>query len=69
MEAGTKIPLEIDANDIVVADQKTLPYAEEDVSNPEQRKATENTEPFRVYISQCSDDKVIEKDPRKKKQA
>ena len=66
LEDGTKLPLDLDANDIVVVDQKNITHAEEDREDPEQRKVTENTEPDPGYISQCSDDKVIEKDSRKK---
>ena len=45
IEEGTSIPLDLDPNDVIEADDETLPYAEEDWQDPEQREVPKNLEP------------------------
>ena len=45
IEEGTSAPLDLDPNDVIEADDETLPYAEEDWQDPEQREAPKNLEP------------------------
>ena len=37
MEEGTNTPLDLDPNEVIEADDETLPYAEEDWQDPEQQ--------------------------------
>ena len=45
IEEGTSTPLDLDPNDVIEADDETLPYAEEDWQDPEQREVPKNLEP------------------------
>ena len=45
IEEGTSTPLDLDPNDVIKADDETLPYAEEDWQDPEQREVPKNLEP------------------------
>ena len=45
VEAGTSTPLDLDPNGVIKADDETLPYAEEDWQDPEQREVPKNLEP------------------------
>ena len=41
----TNLPLDLDANEVIEADEETLPYAEEDWQDPEQMEVPKNLEP------------------------
>ena len=45
IEEGTSTPLDLDPNDVIEADDETLPYAEEDWQDPEQREVPKSLEP------------------------
>ena len=45
IKEGTSTPLDLDPNDVIEADDETLPYAEEDWQDPEQREVPKNLEP------------------------
>ena len=45
IEEGTSTPLDLDPNEVIEADDETLPYAEEDWLDPEQREVPKNFEP------------------------
>ena len=45
IEEGTSIPLNLDPNDVIEADDETLPYTEEDWQDPEQREVPKSLEP------------------------
>ena len=45
IEEGTSTPLDLDLNEVIEADDETLPYAEEDWQDPEQREVPKNLEP------------------------
>ena len=45
IEEGTSTPLDLDPNDVIEADDETLPYAQEDWQDPEQREVPKNLEP------------------------
>ena len=45
IEGGTSTPLNLDPNEVIEADDETLPYAEEDWQDPEQREVPMNLEP------------------------
>ena len=45
IEKGKSTPLDLDPNEVIEADDETLPYAEEDWQDPEQREVTKNLEP------------------------
>ena len=45
IEKGTSTPLDLDPNEVIEADDETLPYAEEDWQDPEQREVPKNLEP------------------------
>ena len=45
IEEGTSTPLDLDPNDVIEADDETLPYGEEDWQDPEQREVPKNLEP------------------------
>ena len=40
IEEGTIAPLDVDPNEVIEADDETLPYAEEDWQDPEQMERT-----------------------------
>ena len=45
IEEGTSTPLDLDPNEVIEADDETLPYAEEDWQDPEQMEVAKNLEP------------------------
>ena len=45
VEEGTIPPLDLDPNEVIEADEETLPYAEEDWQDPEQREVPKKLEP------------------------
>ena len=45
VEEGTSPPLDLDLNEVIEADEETLPYAEEDWQDPEQMEVPKNLEP------------------------
>ena len=45
IEEGTSTPLDLDPNEVIEADDETLPYAEEDWQDSEQREVHKNLEP------------------------
>ena len=45
IEEGTSALLDLDPNELIEADDETLPYAEEDWQDPEQREVPKNLEP------------------------
>ena len=52
IEEGTSTPLDLDPNDVIEADDETLPYAEEDWQDPEQREVPKNLEPDFLFTIQ-----------------
>ena len=46
VEEGTNAPLDLDPNEVIEADDETLPYAEEDWQDPEQMEVHKNLEPY-----------------------
>ena len=55
VEEETNTPLDLDPNEVIEADDETLPYAEEDWQDPEQTEAPKNLEPdlpFRLQARQ-----------------
>ena len=45
VEEGTSTPLDLNPNEVIEADDETLPYAEEEWQDPEQREVANNLEP------------------------
>ena len=45
IEEGTSTPQDLDPNEVIEADDETLPYAEEDWQDPEQREVPKKLEP------------------------
>ena len=45
VEEGTNTPLDLDPNEVIEADDETLPYAEEDWQDPEQTEVSKKMEP------------------------
>ena len=45
VEEGTSPPLDLDPNEAIEADEETLPHAEEDWQDPEQKEFSKNFEP------------------------
>ena len=45
MEEGSSPPLDLDPNEVIEANEETLPYAEEDLQDPEQMEVPKNLEP------------------------
>ena len=55
IEEETKTPLDLDPNEVIEAEDETLPYAEEDWQDPEQTEVPKNLEPdlpFTLQIRQ-----------------
>ena len=55
IEEGASTPLDLFPNDVIEADDETLPYAEEDWQDPEQREVPKNLEldlPFTIQTRQ-----------------
>ena len=64
VEEGTNTPLDLDPNEMIEADDETLPYAEEDWQDPEQTEVPKNLEPGLPFTLQTR--QGDEKRPRKK---
>ena len=45
VEEGSSPPLDLDLNEVIEADEETLPYAKEDWQDPEQMEVPKNLEP------------------------
>ena len=52
VEEGTDTPLDLDPNEVIGADDETLPYAEEDWQDPEQTEVPKNLEPDLPFMIQ-----------------
>ena len=52
IEEGTNAPLDLDPNEVIEADDETLPYAEEDWQDPEQIEVPKNLEPDLPFTMQ-----------------
>ena len=52
IEEGTIAPLDVDPNEVIEADDETLPYAEEDWQDPEQMEVPKNLEPDLPFTMQ-----------------
>ena len=52
VEEGTSPPLDLDPNEVIGADEETLPYAEEDWQDPEQMEVSKNLEPDLTFTIQ-----------------
>ena len=52
IEEGTNAPLDLDPNEVIEADDETLPYAEEDWQDPEQMEVPKNLEPDLPFTMQ-----------------
>ena len=52
VEEGTNTPLDLDPNEVIEADDETLPYAEEDWQDPEQTEVPINLEPDLPFTMQ-----------------
>ena len=54
----TNTPLDLDPNEVIEADDETLPYAEEDWQDPEQMEVPKNLEPdlpLTIDSTECRD--------------
>ena len=59
VEEGSSPPLDLDTNEVIEADEETLPYAEEDWQDPEQMEVPKNLEPdFPFTIQTRQSDKT-----------
>ena len=52
VEEGTSPPLDLDPNEVIEADEKTLPYTEEEWQDPEQMEVPKNLEPVLPFTIQ-----------------
>ena len=52
VEEGSSPPLDLDPNEVIVADEETLPYAEGNWHDPEQMEAPKNLEPDLPFTRQ-----------------
>ena len=52
IEEGTNTRLDLDPNEVIEADDETLPYAEEDWQDPEQTEVPKNMEPDLLFTLQ-----------------
>ena len=52
LEEGTDIPLDLDPNEVIEADDETLPYAEENWQDPEHIEVPKNLEPDLPFTMQ-----------------
>ena len=52
VEEGKSPPLDLDPNEVIEADEETLPYAEEDWQDPEQMEVSKNLEPYLPFTIQ-----------------
>ena len=53
IEEGTSTPLDVDPNEVIEAEDETLPYAEEDWQDPQQREVLKNLEPDLPFTIQA----------------
>ena len=51
VEEGSSPPLNLDPNEVIEADEETLPYAEEDWQEPEQMEIPKSLEPDLPYTA------------------
>ena len=56
--------MNLDPNDIIDADDETLPNTEKDWDNPKKKEVVKNTEP-NLSTDTCRYDRIIEKHPQK----
>ena len=64
VEEGTSPPLDLDPNEVIEADEETLPYAEEDWQDPEQMEVPKNLEPdlsFTIQTQQSDRTRLTKK--------
>ena len=64
VEEGTSPPQDLDPNEVIKADEETLPYAEEDWQDPEQMEVPKNLEPenpFTIQTRQSDRTKLTKK--------
>ena len=64
VEEGTSPPLDLDPNEVVEADEETLPYTEEDWQDPEQMEVPKNLEPdlpFTIQTRQSDGTRLTKK--------
>ena len=52
VEEGSSPPLDLDLNEVIEADEETLPYAEEDWQDLEQMEVPKNLEPVHPFTIQ-----------------
>ena len=52
IEEGTNTPLDLDPNEVIEAEDETLPYAEEDWQDPEQTEVPKNMDPDLPFTMQ-----------------
>ena len=58
-EEGSSPPLDLDHNEVIEADEETLPYAEEDWQEPEQMEVPKNLKPdlpFTIQTRQTNEE-------------
>ena len=63
VEEGTGPPLDLDPNDVIEADEETLPYTEADWQDAEQREVPMNLN--RIFRSHYRLDRMTGQDPRR----
>ena len=64
VEEGSSPPLELDPNEVIEADEQTLPYTEEDWQDPEQMEVLKNLErdlPFTIRTRQSDRTRLTKK--------
>ena len=57
-------PLDLDSNEVIEANEETLPYSEEDWHDPEEMKVSKNLEPdlpFAIQTRQSDKSRVTKK--------
>ena len=64
IKEGTSTPLDLDPNEVIEADDETLPYVEKDWQDPEQREVPKNLERNRIFRSRYRLDIMTGQDPR-----
>ena len=60
IEEGTNTPLDLDPNEVIEADDETLPYAEEDWQDPEQIEVEFDDEQQQSYEQELTNLRVLE---------
>ena len=64
VEEGSSPPLDLDPNEVIEADEETLPYAEEDWQDPEQMEVPKNLQtdlPFTIQTRQSGRTRLTKK--------